>query len=211
MILGVIPARGGSKGVPRKNIRKICGKELIAWSIEAAQKSTLLDEFVVSTEDSEIKKIAISYGAKVIDRPDHLAADDATTISVLQHVVEIKNPNIVVVLPPTSPIRRDDLVDRCIERFLASNADNLATGFYCKYREFGTYDNLRRQDMQGFFYDNGSVYILKKELVQAGRWSGDNMEIYLTEPDENYEIDEDIDLFIVEKLLERRLLTADGE
>lgn len=204
MILGVIPARGGSKGISRKNIRKICGKELIAWSIASAQKSRLLDDFIVSTEDPEIKKIAISYGAKAVDRPEHLAADDATTISVLQHVVEVKNPDIVVVLQPTSPIRSDNLIDMCIERFIASKADNLATGFYCKYREFGTYDNLRRQDIQGFFYDDGNIYILKRELIQAGRWSGKKIEKYFTEPDENYEIDDELDFFIVDNLLERR-------
>ena len=206
MILGVIPARGGSKGLKRKNLMEICGKPLIAWSIESAIESELLDNFVVSTEDKEIKEVADFYGAQVLDRPHHLALDESTTISVLKHVVEELNPNIVVVLQPTSPLRNDDTIDKCLESFLSSGADNLVTGYYCKYREFGTYDNLRRQDYKGFFNDDGNVYILKKELILTGRWSGDNIIRYVTEREENYEIDDNTDFYVVEKLLEKRLL-----
>jgi len=87
MILGVIPARGGSKGIPRKNIRMIAGKPLIAWTIEAALKAKLLDRLVVSTEDREIARIAGDRGAEVIGRPAELASDEATTLSVLQHAL----------------------------------------------------------------------------------------------------------------------------
>ena len=206
MILGVIPARGGSKGIPRKNIKMICGKPLLAWSIEAAQKSKLLDDFIVSTEDKEIADVARSYGAKVLNRPEKLATDEATTISVLKHVTEELNPDVVVVLQPTSPIRDDDLIDKCISKFLESKADNLATGFYCKYKEFGTYDNLRRQDLKGFFYDDGNIYILTKKLILSGRWSGDKIEKVLASREQNHEIDDNIDFFIVEKLLEKRII-----
>ena len=206
MILGVIPARGGSRGIPRKNIKMICGKPLLTWSIEAAQKSKLLDDFIVSTEDKEIADVARSYGAKVLDRPEELATDEATTISVLQQIVEKLNPDIVVVLQPTSPIRDDDLIDRCISEFLKAKADNLATGFYCKYKEFGTYDNLRRQDLKGFFYDDGNIYILTKKLILSGRWSGNKIEKFPISREQNYEIDDDADFFIVEKLLEKRII-----
>src|SRR5208282_629144 len=94
--LGVIPARGGSKGIPRKNIKPIAGKPLIAWSIQAAKSSRLLDDFVVSTDDARIAAIAKKYGAKVINRPRRLATDTATTVSVLQHVLsEMKADNII--------------------------------------------------------------------------------------------------------------------
>lgn len=206
MILGVIPARGGSKGIPQKNIKEICGRPLIAWTIRAALDSKLLDDFVVSTEDPEIKGIAQFYGAKVIDRPQALATDEATTVSALGHVVEKLAADVVVVLQPTSPVRGAGLIDRCIERFIGSGSDCLATGYYCKYREYGTYDSLRRQDYSGFFYDDGNVYILKKDLILAGRWSGEKIERFITERDENYEIDDETDFFVVEKLLERRLV-----
>ena len=105
MILGVIPARGGSNCVPRKNVRLLCGKPLIAWSIEAADASSLLDRYVVSTKDSKIAEIAINYGAQVMDRPQELATDEADTLPVLLHVLEQIEATIVVLLQLTSPIR----------------------------------------------------------------------------------------------------------
>ncbi len=204
MILGVIPARGGSKGVPRKNIRKIAGKPLIAWSIEAAQKSRLLDDFVVSTEDNEIADIAGPYGAKVIDRPAELATDEATLVSALQHVIKLLNPDILVVLQPTSPIRDDSLIDRCISKFLETKPDCLATGFNCKLLEYGTYDNVRRQDIKEFFHDDGNVYVLKKDLIRSGRWSGDKIEKFLIDREQNMEIDCEFDFWLAEQILKKR-------
>ena len=84
MILGVIPARGGSKEIPRKNVKQINGKPLIAWTIEAAKESKIIDRYVVSTEDDEIAAVSREYGAEVIERPPELATDEATTLSVLQ-------------------------------------------------------------------------------------------------------------------------------
>ena len=204
-ILGVIPARGGSKGIKNKNIKTIFGKPLIAWSIEIAQKSKLLSGFLVSTEDKEITKIATSYGANVLTRPKHLATDEATTLSLLQHVIREISIDIVVVLQPTSPIRSESLIDQCITRFIDKSADCLATGYYCKSKEYGTHNNRRRQDTKGFFYDDGNIYIMKKELIEAGEWAGGTMERFELVGSENYEIDNDLDFFIVEKLLERQL------
>ena len=83
MILGITPARGGSKGIPGKNIKEISGKPLIAWTIEAAKESQMIDRYVVSTEDEEIAEISREYGADVIERAPELATDEATTLSVL--------------------------------------------------------------------------------------------------------------------------------
>ena len=88
MILGITPARGGSKGIPRKNIKEIAGKPLIAWTIEAAKKSKLLDKHLVSTEDDEIASVSRKYGSDVICRPMELATDEASTLSVLQHAIK---------------------------------------------------------------------------------------------------------------------------
>lgn len=98
MILGLIPARGGSKELPRKNLRQCFGKPLIAWSIEAALKSKQLKNFVVSTEDSEIEEVARSYGARVLPRPAHLAQDESTTLEVIQQVIKEIPADAVVVL-----------------------------------------------------------------------------------------------------------------
>ena len=204
MILGVIPARGGSKYVPRKNVRMLCGKPLIAWSIEAADASSLLDSYVVSTEDSEIAEIAINYGAQVMDRPQELATDEADTLPVLLHVLEQIEATTVVLLQPTSPIRDTDLIDRCIRKFLETGADSLATGFTCKYVEYGK-NEKRRQDIPGFFYDDGNVYVIRADLIQRGDRYGEHIECVLLDREQNVEIDDEFDFWLAEQVLERRL------
>ncbi|MCK4244565.1 MAG: acylneuraminate cytidylyltransferase family protein [Candidatus Omnitrophica bacterium] len=203
MILGVTPARGGSKEIPRKNIRMICGKPLIAWTIKAARQSKLLDRYVVSTEDEEIAKISRKYGAEIIERPPELATDEASPLSVLRDIVKGIDTDIVVLLQATSPIRNPDLIDDCIMRFLDTGADSLATGFICKYQEYGTC-NLRRQDIKGFFYDNGSVYIIKADLIRNGDRFGKKMERVITDREQNIEIDDEFDFWVAEQVLKKR-------
>lgn len=204
MILGIIPARGGSKGIPRKNIKMIAGKPLIAWTIEAAKKSKLLDSFVVSTEDSEIAEISRKYGAEAIDRPVELAGDEASTLSVLQHVISIVEADTVVVLQPTSPVRDRDLIDRCIRRYQETGVDNLATGFICKFMEYGSYTQ-RRQDLEGFFYDDGNVYVIKADLIKKGKLLGKKVERFKTSREESIEIDDDFDFWMAEQVLLKRI------
>ena len=110
-ILAIIPARGGSKGIPRKNINLLCGKPLIAYTIEAALSSKYIDSVVVSTEDEEIAKITKDYRVEVIPRPLELAHNNTPSLPVFQHVIrfleEVESflPNIIVILQPTSPLR----------------------------------------------------------------------------------------------------------
>jgi len=205
VILGVTPARGGSKGVPRKNIRSICGKPLIVWTIEAAQASRLLSQYVVSTEDTEIAQVARQYGAKVSDRPKDLATDEATTLSVLQHLLQQISADIVVLLQATSPVRQADLIDRCIKQFLDAGADSLATGFICKYVEYGK-NELRRQEVPGFFYDDGNVYVMKADLVRQGDRFGKRIESVVIDREQSVEIDDEFDFWLAEQILQRRLL-----
>ncbi len=203
MILGVTPARGGSKGVPRKNIRPICGKPLLAWTIESAKASTLLDRFIVSTEDEEIEQVARQWGADVLSRPRELATDEASTLSVLQHVLSQIPADIVVLLQATSPIRDPDLIDRCIRRFVDMKADSLATGCLCKATEYGR-NELRRQDLPGFFYDDGNVYVIKGDMIRQGDRYGKRIEKVLVERDQNVEIDDEFDFWLAEQVLLRR-------
>lgn len=204
MILGVTPARGGSKGVPRKNIRTLYGKPLIAWTIEAALASKQLDQYVVSTEDEEIAAIARRRGAEVIARPKDLATDEVSTLSVLQHVLTKIPADTVVLLQATSPIRDANLIDRCIQRFLETKADSLATGFICKYVEYGK-NELRRQDIPGFFYDDGSVYVIRADLIRAGDRCGKRLERMVVDREQNIDIDDEFDFWLAEQVLKRRL------
>jgi len=209
MILGVTPARGGSKGLPRKNIKMLCGKPLIAWTIEAAKQSKLLDRYVVSTEDKEIAEIAKKYGAEVIPRPPELAADEASTLSVLKDILKKVDADIVVLLQATSPIRNPGLIDYCIKRFLDTGSDSLATGFVCKYVEYAAPEmrkqELRRQDINGFFYDDGNVYVIKTDFIKKGDRYGGKIEKVVLDKEQNVEIDDEFDFWLAEQILKKRL------
>ena len=203
MILGITPARGGSKGVPRKNIKMIAGKPLIAWAIEAAKQSKLIDKYIVSTEDNEISDIAKQYGSEVLVRPSNLATNSATMLSVLEHVVDKVPCDIVVLLSPASPIRNSGLIDECINEFLENKYDSLATGFMCKFQEYGK-SASRRQDIKGFFYDDGNVYIMKADLIKKGDRYGKKIGRKIISREENTDIDDEFDFWIAEQILERR-------
>jgi len=198
--LGIIPARGGSKGIPRKNIKLIAGKPLIAWSIESARQSQLLDRFIVSTEDAEIAAISREYGAEILERPMTLATDEATTLSVLRHALENVNAENIVLLQPTSPVRDDELIDSCIKRFEETGVNNLATGFICKFKEYGSYSK-RRQELDGFFYDDGNVYVIKADMIKKGTLHSEQAECFEITREQNTEIDNDFDFWLAEQIL----------
>jgi len=209
MILGITPARGGSKSVPRKNVRELCGKPLIAWTIEAARQSKLLDRYVVSTEDEEIAKVARKYGAEVLVRPKELATDEAATLSVMQHVLEKIDADIVVLLQCTSLVRDRNLIDQCIKKFLETSSDSLATGFICKLFEWGTY-SARRQDLKGFFHDDGTVYVIKAGLIRKGNLWGEKMEKVEISKEQNIEIDDEFDFWFAEQILKKRSICVEN-
>ncbi len=202
-IIGITPARGGSKGVPRKNIKEIAGKPLIAWTIEAAKESKLLDDYFVSTEDLEIAEVAKDYGAKVIERPKELAEDHVVTIDVLRDFLNKIEADILVLLQCTSPVREKGLVDKCIQRFLETKTDSLATGFICDLFEWGTY-NQRRQDLKGFFHDDGNVYVAKADLVRRGTPMEGKLEKIIISREQNFEIENEFDFWLNEQILLKR-------
>jgi len=200
MLLGITPARGGSKGIPGKNIKEISGKPLIAWTIEAAKESQMIDRYVVSTEDEEIAEISREYGADVIERPPELATDETITLSVLQYVIEKIPCDSVVLLQATSPIRRGGLIDECIRDFIDNEYDSLATGFTCKYIEYGK-NNSRRQDIEGFFYDDGNIYVIRADLIERGESFGKKVGRKVISRWENIEIDDEFDFWLAEQAL----------
>lgn len=203
MILAITPARGGSKGVPRKNIKPIAGKPLIAWTIEAAKKSKLIDRYIVSTEDDEIARVANGLGAEILRRPAELATDEADTLDVLKHAIKEFSCDTLVLLQPTSPIRKSGLIDACIKEFTEGGYDSLATGFICKYAEYGK-SELRRQDIKGFFYDDGNVYVMRADLLRKGDRYGKKICRKLISRAENTEIDDDFDFWLAQKILQEK-------
>ena len=177
--IAIIPARGGSKRIPEKNIQLFAGLPLLAHSILYAQQNeTLIDEIYVSTDIVEIKKIAIQYGAKVIDRPEHLSGDLEPTITALKHVwesIDCSDVESVVLLQPTNPLRPQDLLKQAFEIYNNSNCDSLFTvsrnyqkfGKITanKYHPFNYTIGQRSQDLEPLFFENGLLYITKADLI----------------------------------------------
>ena len=204
MILGLIPARGGSKGVPNKNIKEICGKPLIAWTIERALQSRLLDKVIVSTDSEAIAEVAKKNGAQVMMRPARLATDTASTQDVMAHALQQEPADILVLLQPTSPCRTEGLIDECIRDFIQNDYDSLATGFLCDYKEYGK-NTLPRQQIQGFFYDDGNVYVIKAANILAGDRYGKKIGRKFISRFENMEIDDAFDFWMLEQILRKQM------
>ena len=176
--IAIIPARGGSKRLPNKNILSLGGIPLIAHSILYAQNNRdVIDEIYVSTDDATIKKIALDYGVKVIDRPESLSGDLEPTVTSLKHVLESieKELENVVLLQATSPLRPQNLLATAFEVYQNGNSDSLFTvsrnhfklGAIVEnqFRPFNYTLGQRSQDLQPLYFENGLLYITKASLI----------------------------------------------
>ncbi len=202
--IGVIPARGGSKGVPRKNIKPICGHPLIAWTIRAALDSKLLDGLVVSTEDEEIAGVAKGYGAEILVRPAELARDETISRDVIAHALDATGAGHAVLLQATSPIRSPGLIDRVITEFKAGEWDSMATGFsHPLYPPHGV--EHRRQDIDYVFVNDGSVIVSTRETIRAKSLFGRRAGTLVTTREENVDIDDEFDFWLAGQVLARVL------
>ena len=179
-LLAVITARGGSKGIPRKNVLELCGKPLIAWTIEAAQKSNYIDRLIVSTEDEEIADISRSYGADVpFIRPAELAMDDIPGPEALFHALEqLPGYENILLLQPTSPLRTVKDIDGIIQLFHNNMAPACVSvcepskhpQWMYQILKNGCLDSVikkplisRRQELSEVFALNGSLYLSQTE------------------------------------------------
>ncbi|NMH86345.1 acylneuraminate cytidylyltransferase family protein [Flavivirga algicola] len=174
----IIPARGNSKRLLKKNILQLQNKPLITYSIEyAINNNSLVDEIYVSTDDEEIKEIALGLKVKVIDRPKELSGDLATTVSALKHVLENLDTTFdnVILLQPTNPLRPQTLLKEAYLKFVESDSDSLMT-VSLSTKKLGkiTNDNFepynytmgqRSQDLEPLYFENGLLYITKTSLI----------------------------------------------
>jgi len=183
-VSAIILARGGSKGIPNKNIIDFCGKPLIAWTIEQCLSSKHISEAWVSSDSQEILEVAKEYGAKTIKRPDDISGDFATSESAWLHAIEFieRDGDIDFVLAPqiTSPLREAQDIDNAIELFQSEKYDSMFSSsiaedlFFWKEDKMHelqsvNYDYLnrqRRQDIQEQIIENGSFYIFKSEIIK---------------------------------------------
>ena len=178
--LAVIPARGGSKRLPKKNILDLAGKPMIAWSIDAGIKSKYIDTVIVSSDDTNILKIAQKYGSDTMVRPRELAGDTSTTFDTVKHVImNEQDYDYVILLQPTSPLRTCNDIDKAIEFLYQKKADAVVS--VCKMEHSPLWSNTlpddknmqnflskelinkRGQDLETYYRLNGAIYICKIE------------------------------------------------
>ncbi|ULH30116.1 acylneuraminate cytidylyltransferase family protein [Leptospira weilii] len=218
-ILGLIPARGGSKGIPRKNIKLIAGKPLIVWTIEAALKSKYLTSIVVSTDDFEIAEIAKQSGASVpFLRPSELATDYSSGIDPVLHALDnLPEFDYVMLLQPTSPLRTSTDIDDCIEFAMKRKTNSVVS--VCETQEnpfwmFCLDDSLkmtkllnvedvkRRQDSPKIFSLNGSIYLSEVNYFrEKKKFITEDTLAYLMSKESSIDIDDMMDWKLAEILL----------
>jgi CMP-N,N'-diacetyllegionaminic acid synthase len=207
-VLGVIPARAGSKRVKNKNLRMLCGKPLIAYTIEAAAEASKLTDWVVSTESPEIAQVANAYGAFVVKRPQELAEDDTTSGAVLRHALdwmEDRNAvyDVVVCLHPTSPIRNPHHIDEAVEKLCASEEQCLAS--VCelpKKPHANLFDYYGGSVSTPAFILNASIYAMRRDwLIKTGKHVSAHPMMMPMDRRHSMDIDEEIDLKLAELFL----------
>ena len=223
--IALIPLRGGSKGIPNKNIKMIAGKPLCAWVIESAVGAESIEQVYVSTESAEIKRVvneinqqfqddkAKKNKLKIIDRPEALASDTASTEVVMLHFMENIEFDVLLTIQATSPMLSSDDLEQAIKQFKQQNLDSMLTAVEIK-RFFWDYDahavnydpcnRPRRQDFDGCLMENGAFYITTRELLKKENCRlGGNIGIYTMSDEAAVELDSPLDWSVMETILSK--------
>jgi YrbI family 3-deoxy-D-manno-octulosonate 8-phosphate phosphatase len=219
-ILAIIPARGGSKGIPQKNIHPLAGKPLIAHTIEAAKEAEMINRVVVSTDDPEIESISETFGAEVIRRPSDISGDNARSEDALLHVMRYLEenegylPDLVVFLQCTSPLTTAQDIDGSVNALFNESADTalaVAPFHYFLWERNTSGDaiginhdksvRLMRQDQQPQYIETGAVYVMKaQQFKEVGHRFFGKTALYVMPEERCLEIDEPVDLIIAEEM-----------
>jgi CMP-N,N'-diacetyllegionaminic acid synthase len=225
-VLGLIPARGGSKGMPRKNIRPLCGKPLLQYTVETALTAGRLTRVILSTDDAEIAEVGRRCGVEVpFIRPADLARDDTPTLPVVQHAIASLDADgahfdAVCLLQPTNPLRSAEDIDGCIDMFEATGADAVVTvlrvpvehnphwvylraaGGELRLSTGGAQPIARRQDLPQAYHREGSVYVTRREVVmEQNSLYGERLLGYVLDRSRSVNIDELSDWDRAEEML----------
>jgi len=223
-ILGLIPARGGSKSLPRKNIRPLLGKPLIAWTIEQALVSKYLDRVVVSTDDEKVANISKKYGAEgPFMRPKELATDEAKGIDVVLHAIDWieKSGNsydLIMLLQPTSPLRTSEDIDKAIKLLFSKKAQAVVSVCEAEHhpywsnilpengcmRDFIKTENMNknRQELPVFYRLNGAIYLACWDYLKNERsFFGKNTFAYIMPKERSIDIDNEVDFELARILM----------
>jgi len=227
-ILALIPARGGSKSVPRKNIRTLAGRPLLAWTIDAALSCKMCDRVVLSTDDAETASIARSFGAEVpFTRPAELALDDTLDFPVCAHALswldanQAYRPDFVVWLRPTSPLRVARDIDEAVELLVSSGADAVRSVCLAEHHPYWMHriegdrlipfvENIdlgkfmRRQQLPPVYRLNGSVDAVTAANVEAGRLFEGDVRAYVMPQERSIDVDSHTDFALAELLIKEQ-------
>ncbi len=224
-IIGIIPARGGSKGIPRKNIKLLRGKPLICYTIDAINDSELLTDSYLSSDDKEILLLARKYGMKTIKRPEELSKDTIPTVPVIQHAVNFLESKIglieiIVLLQPTTPLKLGKDIDRAIRILQETGADSVISLKKVEnghpawmYRLKGDkmislwgdkYKYKRRQDLSPIYLRSGVIYVMKREIImEQNTLEGKDSRGLVLPPERSINIDSLIDFEYAEFMLKK--------
>jgi len=223
-VLALIPARGGSKGLPRKNIIPIAGKPMIAWTIDAAKKSQYIDRIVVSSDDDEIIKIARQFGCEApFTRPADLAQDNSPTIDAVVHALDnLPHYDILVLLQPTSPLRDAEDIDNAIDTLLLANSNSCVSVTEPDKSPYWMFtinkkgkirpllnqelSNKPRQELPPVQVLNGAIYIIKTETLKTNHelLTHDTVP-YMMSKEHSIDVDYELDLKLADYLLQQQL------
>jgi CMP-N,N'-diacetyllegionaminic acid synthase len=225
-VLGLVVARGGSKGVPRKNLKKLCGQPLIRYTIETAKQSSLLSSIVISTDDNEIAEVAAQYGCEVpFMRPANLASDKATIIPVIKHALDEleavgRHFDAVFLLQPTNPLRTVTDINNTINMLQNSDADSILSvvkvedhhparmkligsdGFLKEPPYAAKIFDAPRQSFEDVYLRNGAVYLFRTSLIKEhNKIMGETCLPYIIPRERGFNIDDEVDFVLIESLL----------
>ena len=221
-MIAIVPARGGSKGLPGKNIKDLLGKPMIAYTIEEALKSKYITEVIISTDCKEIEEVAIKHGAKSLFlRPPYLATDSSKAIDNYIYTIDRLNKEFAyaitdfIVLQPTSPLRKVEDIDGAIELFKNKNADSVVSYTeehhpieWHKYiTEDGKFENifeeklLNRQEIKKSYFPNGAVFVFDYELIKQAKYYSDNSYAYVMPRNRSVDVDTIEDFKYIEFLM----------
>jgi len=227
MILGVIPARSGSKSVKDKNIRPLGGRPLMAWSIKVSLACKQIDQVVVSTDSDKYAQLAKFYGAEVINRPAEMAQDETPMISVLEHVLSVKTADTIVLLDPTSPFRLVKDIEACLEKINEPATDSVVTVTEAEHNPYfimGTIGHndywqfllikpdkpiIRRQDAPKVYQLNAGIYVIKKAIIESGKIFTDKTKVIVMPIERSVHIDTKMDFKFAEFLLKEGYVKLD--
>jgi CMP-N,N'-diacetyllegionaminic acid synthase len=225
-MIAIVPARGGSKGLPGKNMKDLLGKPLIAYTVEAALKSKYISDVIVSTDDKEIYDVAISYGAtKTFLRPSELAQDDSLALdNYIYTINRLINEfdytiNDFVVLQPTSPLRDSVDIDNAIELFKQKNADSVISYTeehhpvsWHKYIDVnGQFENIfpdniqNRQANKLTYFPNGAIFVFKHNLIQTREYFSNESYAYIMDRKKSIDVDTIDDFELAEYFMRKKV------